>query len=115
MVILLFSKSDGTDNHMMLIDLRNKHVNASNVQVVMEEIGIFLNALACPWEENTTSALRVGTPALTSRNLRETDMEKVAEYLHQGTTRISLIPIFNLTYCPLNLLSPHYFVILIFT
>jgi glycine hydroxymethyltransferase len=76
--------SGGTDNHLMLVDLRNKNMTGKQVQELLDEIGITCNKNAVPFDDKSpliTSGIRLGTPALTTRNMKEADMEKIAEMI----------------------------------
>ena len=73
--------SGGTDNHLMLIDLRNKNMTGKQAQEMLDEIGITCNKNAVPFDDKSpliTSGIRLGTPALTTRGMKEKDMEIVA-------------------------------------
>ena len=76
----------GTDNHLVLVDLRPQKLDGARAEKVLEEIGIAVNKNTCPGDKSALkpSGLRLGTPALTSRNLKETDMVKVVEFFHEG-------------------------------
>lgn len=79
--------SGGTDNHLMLIDLRNKNVTGKVAQITLDEAGITCNKNTVPNETNSafvTSGIRLGTPALTSRGFNENDMRKVAEFIDRA-------------------------------
>lgn len=76
--------SGGTDNHLMLVDLRNKDVNGKDAEKILDKIGVTVNKNAIPFDPqspNVTSGIRIGTPAVTSRGMKETTMEKVAEII----------------------------------
>jgi glycine hydroxymethyltransferase len=73
--------SGGTDNHLMLIDLRNKNMTGKAAQELLDPIGITVNKNAVPWDDKSpliTSGIRIGTPALTTRGMNEKDMEAIA-------------------------------------
>jgi glycine hydroxymethyltransferase len=81
--------SGGTDNHLMLVDLRNVHPDLTGKQAEtwLEQAGIIVNKNMIPFDERKptqTSGLRLGTPALTTRGLREPEMATVANLLHQA-------------------------------
>ncbi|KAK7113554.1 serine hydroxymethyltransferase, cytosolic-like [Littorina saxatilis] len=78
--------SGGTDTHLVLVDLRPQKVDGARAEKVLEEIGIAVNKNTCPGDKSALkpSGLRLGTPALTSRNLMEGDMEKVIEFFHEA-------------------------------
>jgi glycine hydroxymethyltransferase len=72
--------SDGTDNHLMLIDLRNKNLTGKKAQETLDKAHITLNKNAVPFDDKSpfvTSGIRVGVPAITTRGLKETHMETV--------------------------------------
>lgn len=72
--------SDGTDNHLMLIDLRNKSLTGKKAQETLDKAHITLNKNAVPFDDKSpfvTSGIRVGVPAITTRGLKETHMETV--------------------------------------
>jgi glycine hydroxymethyltransferase len=73
--------SGGTDNHLMLIDLRNKNMTGKAAQEMLDPVGITVNKNAVPWDDKSpliTSGNRIGTPALTTRGMNEKDMESIA-------------------------------------
>lgn len=76
--------SGGTDNHLMLIDLRNKNLTGKDAEIALDEAGITVNKNAVPNDDKpplVTSGIRVGTPAMTTRGLKESDMKIVAEFI----------------------------------
>ena len=73
--------SSGTDNHLMLVDLRSKNITGKEAQFLLDEIGITANRNTIPFEPLSpfvTSGIRLGTPALTTRGLKEEDIREVA-------------------------------------
>jgi glycine hydroxymethyltransferase len=79
--------SGGTDNHLMLVDLRDVHPDLTGAQGEkwLESAGIITNKNMIPFDERKateTSGLRLGTPALTTRGLKEAEMKQVAELIH---------------------------------
>ena len=73
--------SGGTDNHLMLVDLRSKNITGKEAQFLLDEIGITANRNTIPFEPLSpfvTSGIRLGTPALTTRGLKEDDIREVA-------------------------------------
>jgi glycine hydroxymethyltransferase len=81
--------SGGTDNHLMLIDLRAKDPNLTGaaVEAWLQAAGIIVNKNMVPYDTRKpmeTSGIRVGTPALTTRGLKEADMKKVASWFDRG-------------------------------
>jgi len=72
--------SGGTDNHMMLIDLRNKNITGKKAEQALVKADITVNKNMVPFDDKSpfvTSGIRVGTPAITTRGLKEDDMEKI--------------------------------------
>lgn len=76
--------SGGTDNHLMLIDLRDKKITGKDAEKLLEEIGVATNKNTIPNDPETpfvTSGLRIGTPAVTTRGFKEEDMAVIAEII----------------------------------
>jgi len=75
--------SGGTDNHLLLINLRSKGVNGSKAEAVCEMASIVLNKNTIPGDKSAMSpnGLRVGTPAMTSRGLVEEDFVKIGDFI----------------------------------
>ena len=74
--------SGGTDNHLMLVDLRNLNITGKEAEKLLDQANITCNKNTIPNDPRSpfvTSGIRLGTPAVTSRGLNEQDMEKVAE------------------------------------
>jgi glycine hydroxymethyltransferase len=74
--------SNGTDNHLMLIDLRNKNITGKKAQETLDKAGITLNKNAVPFDDKSpfvTSGMRVGVPAITTRGMMENDMQEVVD------------------------------------
>ncbi len=72
--------SGGTDNHLMLIDLRNKNITGKKAQETLDKAHITLNKNAVPYDDKSpfvTSGIRVGVPAITTRGMKEKDMEVI--------------------------------------
>ncbi len=81
--------SGGTDNHLMLIDLTNKKVSGRDVENALGEAEITVNKNMVPFDTRSpfvTSGLRVGTSAVTSRGLKESDMVQIVEWIDQVVT-----------------------------
>ncbi|XP_072273553.1 serine hydroxymethyltransferase, cytosolic [Pyxicephalus adspersus] len=76
----------GSDNHLILVNLRNKNTDGGRAEKVLEACAIACNKNTCPGDKSALrpSGLRLGTPALTSRGFREGDFKKVAQFIHQG-------------------------------
>ncbi|GAB6888623.1 serine hydroxymethyltransferase [Desulfothermus okinawensis JCM 13304] len=76
----------GTDNHLVLIDLRNKDLTGKEAEQVLEKVGITVNKNAVPFEDKPatiTSGIRIGAPVVTTRGMVEKDVYKVMDFLIQ--------------------------------
>lgn len=76
--------SGGTENHLMLIDLRNKSISGKKAQETLDRAHITLNKNAVPFDDKSpfvTSGIRIGVPAITTRGLVEADMETVVDFI----------------------------------
>jgi glycine hydroxymethyltransferase len=74
----------GTDNHLMLVDLRSKNLTGKEAQNLLDEVGITANKNTIPFEPLSpfvTSGIRLGSPALTTRGFKEDDMKEVADVI----------------------------------
>lgn len=74
--------SNGTDNHLMLIDLRNKNITGKKAQETLDRSGITLNKNAVPFDDKSpfvTSGMRIGVPAITTRGMKENDMIDIVD------------------------------------
>ncbi|WP_306576362.1 serine hydroxymethyltransferase [Anaerotruncus massiliensis (ex Togo et al. 2019)] len=81
--------SGGSDNHLVLLDLRNFGITGKDFEKKLDEVYITVNKNAIPNDPQSpfiTSGVRVGTPAVTSRGFVETDMEKIAEFFYLTAT-----------------------------
>ncbi|OSY89338.1 serine hydroxymethyltransferase [Tenacibaculum holothuriorum] len=81
--------SGGTDNHMMLIDLRNKDINGKEAEEALGKADITVNKNMVPFDTQSpfvTSGIRVGTAAVTSRGLKEDDMEVIVDLIDEAIT-----------------------------
>jgi len=77
--------SGGTDNHLVLIDLRNKNISGKDAEIALEKAGITVNKNMVPFDDKSpmiTSGIRVGTPAMTTREMKEPEMEYIAELIN---------------------------------
>lgn len=76
--------SGGTDNHLMLIDLRNKNISGKKAENTLVKADITLNKNMVPYDDKSpfiTSGIRIGVPAITTRGLRQADMQQVVNWL----------------------------------
>ncbi|QOR73644.1 serine hydroxymethyltransferase [Cruoricaptor ignavus] len=83
--------SGGTDNHLMLIDLRNKNVNGKETEKALVKADITCNKNMVPFDDKSaflTSGIRLGTAAITTRGLKENDMPKIAELISEVVDNI---------------------------
>ena len=79
--------SGGTDNHLILIDLRNKNITGNEAERVLGISNITVNKNMVPYDDQSpfvTSGIRIGTPAITTRGLNEQDMDFVAETINSS-------------------------------
>ncbi|MEO2064431.1 MAG: serine hydroxymethyltransferase [Christiangramia sp.] len=84
--------SGGTDNHMMLIDLRNKGVSGKEAEEALNKAGITVNKNMVPFDDKSpfvTSGIRIGTPAVTTRGLEQEDMTRIVELIDRVIQNIS--------------------------
>ncbi|MFI5451865.1 serine hydroxymethyltransferase [Pedobacter sp. UC225_61] len=82
--------SGGTDNHLMLIDLRNKNITGKLAEKALENADITVNKNMVPFDDKSpfvTSGMRVGTAAITSRGFKETEMEQIVDLIDQVLTQ----------------------------
>ncbi|CAI8159258.1 MAG: Serine hydroxymethyltransferase [Flavobacteriales bacterium UBA4585] len=83
--------SGGTDNHLMLIDLRNKGVTGKATEQALVRAHITANKNMVPFDDKspfTTSGIRLGAPAITTRGLKEADMETITDFIDRVVTNI---------------------------
>ena len=83
--------SRGTDNHLMLVDLRNKGLTGKQAEKALEDAGITVNKNAVPFDTQppmVTSGIRIGTPAMTTRGMKEKEMTFIAELIDRVLSSI---------------------------
>jgi glycine hydroxymethyltransferase len=76
--------SGGTDNHLMLVDLRAKKITGKIAQEALDKAGITVNKNLIPYDPEkplVTSGIRIGTPAVTTRGMKETEMQTIADLI----------------------------------
>jgi len=76
--------SGGTDNHSMLVDLRNKDITGKDAEIALDKAGITCNKNAVPYDTQpplVTSGIRLGTPAMTTRGMKEDDMKTIVDFI----------------------------------
>ncbi len=79
--------SGGTDNHLMLIDLNNKNITGKEAENALGKAAITVNKNMVPFDQRSpfvTSGIRVGTPAITTRGMKEKEMEKIAGFIENA-------------------------------
>ena len=79
--------SDGTDNHLMLVDLRKSELTGKAAQETLDKARITVNRNAVPFDTRSpfvTSGIRIGTPAVTTRGMKEPEMELIADFIHRA-------------------------------
>jgi len=79
--------SGGTDNHMMLVDLSNMNITGKEAEAALDKVGITVNKNTIPFETRSpfvTSGIRIGTPAVTTRGMKEKDMKKIGEFIFEA-------------------------------
>ena len=90
--------SGGTDNHLMLIDLRNKNITGKKAQETLDKAHITLNKNAVPYDDKSpfvTSGIRVGVAAITTRGMKEADMEKIVDLIDRILIDIDNVEVVN--------------------
>jgi glycine hydroxymethyltransferase len=83
--------SGGTDNHLMLIDLRNKNITGKKAQETLDKAHITLNKNAVPFDDKSpfvTSGIRIGVPAISTRGMKEPDMQTVVDLIDKVLVNI---------------------------
>lgn len=81
--------SGGTDNHLMLVDLRNKNITGKEAQLMLDDVNITVNKNGIPFDTQSpfiTSGIRIGTPAVTVRGMKENDMLEIADLINLALT-----------------------------
>ena len=83
--------SQGTDNHLMLVDLSSKNITGKAAEKALEQAGITVNKNMVPFDTKSpfvTSGIRVGTPALTTRSMKEKEIEHIGDLIHRVLSHI---------------------------
>ncbi len=78
--------TSGTDNHLLLVDLSNSEVTGKDAEIALDHAGITVNKNTVPNEKRSpfvTSGVRIGTPALTTRGMKESEMKIIGSWIHQ--------------------------------
>jgi glycine hydroxymethyltransferase len=83
--------SGGTDNHVMLVDLRPKGLNGKLAQEALDHAGITVNKNGIPFDTEKITlggGIRIGTPAVTTRGMKEEEMMEIADLIHSALTQV---------------------------
>ena len=78
--------SGGTDNHLMLVDLRSRKITGKEAQIALDKAGLTVNKNTIPYDPEKpfiASGIRLGTPAITSRGMKEKEMIQIARWIDQ--------------------------------
>ncbi len=81
--------SGGTDNHLVLLDMRSKGLTGKAAEKILDDVGITVNKNTIPFDPESpfvTSGVRIGSPAVTSRGMKEPEMEQITEAINLATT-----------------------------
>ncbi len=76
--------SNGTDNHLMLVDVWSENITGKDAELALEQVGIYCNKNTIPWDERSPfnpSGIRIGTPVLTTRGMKESESKLIAELI----------------------------------
>jgi len=87
--------SGGTDNHLILVDLTNKNITGKEAQILLEKAGIITNKNTTPYDPRppfNPSGIRLGTPAVTTRGMKEKEMKKIADWINEAISNPKSIP-----------------------
>ncbi|NLM20441.1 MAG: serine hydroxymethyltransferase [Peptococcaceae bacterium] len=81
--------SGGTDNHLLLLDMRSKGLTGKEAEKILDDVGITVNKNTIPFDPESpfvTSGIRIGTPAVTTRGMKESEMEQITEAINLALT-----------------------------
>lgn len=90
--------SNGTDNHLMLLDLRNKNITGKDAQIALDEAGITVNKNGVPFDDKSpliTSGIRIGTPAMTTRGMEENEMRIVGDLIDEVLSNLGKTDVYH--------------------
>ena len=90
--------SNGTDTHLMLIDLTNKSITGKDAETILDLVGITVNKNSIPYDDKppaVTSGIRIGTPIVTSRKMKEPEMVVIADLISQTINNINNSAVFD--------------------
>lgn len=77
-------ETNGTDNHIVILDLQKSHINFFNLEYLLNSLGILIDGNFTKNQQNDKLKIKLGTPVMTTRGCLETDFKEIVEYLHQG-------------------------------
>ena len=103
--------SGGTDNHLMLVDLRPKGVSGKDLATALDRADITVNMNLIPFDPakpTVTSGVRVGTPAVTTRGLKEPEMVKIADFITRVAENINDDAVIAQVKAEVNELTTHF-------
>lgn len=81
--------SGGTDNHLMLVDLKNKNITGKEAEEFLEQAGLTVNKNAIPFDTQSrfvTGGIRIGTPSVTTRGMKQQEMEQIGDWINRVIT-----------------------------
>lgn len=90
--------SNGTDNHLMLLDLRNRNITGKDAQEALDEAGITVNKNGVPFDDKSpliTSGIRIGTPAMTTRGMKENEMRIVGDLIDEVLSNLGKTDVYH--------------------
>jgi len=79
--------SDGTDNHLFIVDLRSKHITGKHAEHTLEKVGITVSRSCIPFDPERpwiTSGIRIGTPAISTRGMKEAEVKNIVYFIHEA-------------------------------
>jgi glycine hydroxymethyltransferase len=90
--------SEGTDNHLMLVDLTDKGISGKDAEKSLEQAGITVNKNMVPFDTKSplvTSGIRIGTPAVTTRGMKENDMKQIGHLIHLVLSNVNDVKVIS--------------------
>lgn len=78
--------SGGTDNHLILVDMRSKGLDGARMELILNEVDIYINKNTAPGDKSalSPSAIRIGSPAMTTRGLVEKDFDEIFNFIERS-------------------------------
>lgn len=105
--------SKGTDNHLILIDLRNKNISGKKAEKTLDKVNITVNKNMVPFDDKSpfiTSGIRIGTPAITTRGMKENDMIKVVKWIDTALMNADNEEVLNTVKSEVNNFSNQFYI-----